>query len=175
MQHEAFATPRRPLLTAGVAIGIGLGGFLDGIVFHQILQLHHMFSARFAPTSIPHLEFNMFWDGVFHLFTWAMTAVGVWLLFDAARRPDVPWCGTTLLGAMAVGWGAFNLVEGAVDHHLLEVHHIVERLGASAWDWAFLASGALLIGGGIALIRSSPASALRQRDVAPGPARFEVS
>ena len=26
------------LLTAGVVIGIGLGGFIDGIALHQILQ-----------------------------------------------------------------------------------------------------------------------------------------
>ena len=25
-------------------LGIGLGGFVDGIVFHQILQWHHFFS-----------------------------------------------------------------------------------------------------------------------------------
>jgi uncharacterized membrane protein len=171
MREEFGGTPRRPLLTAGVALGIGLGGFLDGIVFHQILQLHHMFSARFEPTTVAHLEFNMLWDGVFHAFTWAMTVLGVAQLFHAARRPEVPWCGRTLVGASLAGWGAFNLVEGAVDHHLLEVHHVVERLGASVWDWAFLASGVLLIGAGVALIRSSPASALRRADAAPGHVR----
>ena len=171
MPHEAAPTPRRPLLAAGVALGIGLGGFLDGIVFHQILQLHHMFSARFAPTTVAQLEFNMLWDGIFHLFTWGMTAAGVVMLFVAGRRPEVPWCGRTLLGATAVGWGAFNLVEGTVAHHLLRVHHVVERLGPSGWDWAFLTSGALLIGVGIALMRSSPASTVREPEeaVAPGP------
>jgi uncharacterized membrane protein len=169
--HESFSTPRRPLLTAGVALGIGLGGFLDGILFHQILQLHHMFSARFAPTTVAHLEFNMLWDGIFHAFTWAVTVFGVVQLFQAARRPEVPWCGRTLLGASLAGWGVFNLVEGVVDHHVLEVHHVVERLGASAWDWAFLASGVVLIGAGVALIRSAPASALRHEPVAAGPAR----
>jgi uncharacterized membrane protein len=168
---DGFATPRRPLLTAGVALGIGLGGFLDGIVFHQILQLHHMFSARFAPTTVAHLEFNMLWDGVFHAFTWAMTVFGVVCLFRAARQPEVPWCGRTLLGASLVGWGAFNLVEGAVDHHALELHHVVERLGLSVWDWAFLASGLLLIGAGMALLRSAPASALRHAPAPAGPAR----
>ena len=33
----------RPLLAAGAALGIGMGGFVDGILFHQILQLHTCF------------------------------------------------------------------------------------------------------------------------------------
>jgi uncharacterized membrane protein len=34
----------RPLVAAGALLGIGLGGFVDGILFHQILQLHNMLS-----------------------------------------------------------------------------------------------------------------------------------
>jgi len=29
----------KPLTTAGMVIGIGMGGFVDGILFHQILQI----------------------------------------------------------------------------------------------------------------------------------------
>jgi uncharacterized membrane protein len=36
------ATP--PSKASGLLFGIGLGGFLDGIVLHQILQWHHMLS-----------------------------------------------------------------------------------------------------------------------------------
>ncbi|MCK1539441.1 DUF2243 domain-containing protein, partial [Bradyrhizobium sp. 176] len=31
-------------ISAGVLLGLGLGGFFDGIVFHQLLQWHHMLS-----------------------------------------------------------------------------------------------------------------------------------
>ena len=31
---------------AGLLLGIGLGGFLDGIVLHQIAQWHSMLSGR---------------------------------------------------------------------------------------------------------------------------------
>jgi len=131
----------RPLIAAGTLLGIGMGGFVDGIVFHQILQLHSMLSARRPRTSVVNLEVNMFWDGVFHAFTWLMTAAGVAMLFRAGRRADVPWSGRTLIGAMLAGWGTFNLVEGVIDHHVLHVHHVVESLGGvSKWDWAFLAS-----------------------------------
>ena len=46
---------------------------------------------------------------------------------------------------MLAGWGLFNLVEGLIDHHLLHVHPVVERLGVSAWDCLFLASGVVFM------------------------------
>jgi uncharacterized membrane protein len=33
------ASNRRPLIAAGLLLGVRMGGFVDGIVFHQILQL----------------------------------------------------------------------------------------------------------------------------------------
>lgn len=35
---------RQPLIIAGIVLGLGQGGFFDGIVLHQILQWHHMFT-----------------------------------------------------------------------------------------------------------------------------------
>ena len=148
---------RRPLVSAGLVLGIGMGGFVDGIVFHQILQTHNMLSARRPPTTVVNLEVNMVWDGAFHAFTWLTTALGIALLFRAAsvarRHPEMAWSGRTLLGAMLAGWGLFNLVEGVIDHHVLHVHHVVERLGPSVWDWVFLASGVLFIVAGCGIAR----------------------
>ena len=45
---------RRPLVTAGLVLGLGMGGFVDGIVFHQLLQTHNMLSARREPNSVCH-------------------------------------------------------------------------------------------------------------------------
>ncbi|MDB5295862.1 MAG: hypothetical protein JWO31_1845 [Phycisphaerales bacterium] len=148
-------TDRRPLATAGLLLGVGLGGFVDGILFHQILQIHNMLSARRPKDSVANMEVNMFWDGLFHAFTWLCTAAGVWVLFRAGRRADVPWSGRLLLGATLGGWGLFNLVEGVIDHHLLQVHHVAERYGLSAFDYAFLAFGAVLTAVGWGLGRSA--------------------
>lgn len=127
-------------------------------LFHQLLQVHNMLSARRPPTTVANIEINMFWDGLFHTFTWIMTAAGIALLFRAGRRPEVPWSGRTLVGSLLLGWGLFNLVEGIINHHLLHVHHVVERAGGvSIWDWLFLASGALLITAGVVLIRTDKA------------------
>jgi uncharacterized membrane protein len=32
-------------VSAGIFFGLGLGGFFDGIVLHQLLQWHHMLSS----------------------------------------------------------------------------------------------------------------------------------
>ncbi len=50
------------------------------------------------------------------------------------------------LGLLLAGWGAFNVVEGLVNHQLLGVHHVRDDKGAPlSWDLGFLAFGALLI------------------------------
>jgi uncharacterized membrane protein len=151
MAHEL---DRRPLIAAGTLLGSGLGGFVDGITFHQLLQLHNMLSAVRPVTNLANAEINMVWDGLFHAFTWVMTAIGLALLWRAGERADVPWSTRTFLGSLSLGWGLFNLVEGIIDHHILNVHHVVERPGHLPWDFAFLASGVVLILMGLSLIRS---------------------
>jgi len=153
----------KPLVTAGIFLGIGLGGFVDGILFHQILQVHSMLSARHTPNTVANVELNMVWDGLFHALNWIMTVAGLVLLWRAVRSGQAPLAGKTVIGASLMGWGLFNLVEGIIDHHLLHVHHVVERLGVSIYDYAFLGSGIVLIAGGLLLIRSS-----RKRHGGPG-------
>lgn len=151
------AVNRRPLIAAATLVGIGLGGFVDGIVFHQILQTHQMLTGKLPPTSVRNIEINMFWDGLFHAFTWASTMTGMALLWQAGKRPDVPWSTRTFVGGQAFGWGLFNLVEGIIDHHILHIHHVVEGENHLAWDLAFLASGVVLTAVGLALIRAGAA------------------
>ena len=60
-----------------------------------------------------------------------------------------------MVGALAVGWGLFNLVEGIVDHHILGIHHVRDDVANPLpWDLGFLALGALLVVGGWLLIRT---------------------
>lgn len=143
----AGTTTRRPLIAAGTLLGIGMGGFVDGILFHQLLQLHSMLSVQGNRSTVAGLEINMFWDGLFYVLTWTMTTLGLVLLWKAAQRRDVPLSTKTFVGSMALGGGLFNLVEGVIDH-LLHVHHITETDSHLIWDMAFLAFGLLLIGSG---------------------------
>jgi uncharacterized membrane protein len=126
---------------AGVVLGIGLGGFIDGIVLHQLLQWHHMLSSWRLPTSIENLEANTLWDGLFHLFTLLCVGAGLIMLWRAARQPHAVWSGPRFIGALLMGWGGFNMVEGLVDHVILGVHHVNEQVPVSQWvywDWGFI-------------------------------------
>jgi uncharacterized membrane protein len=41
---------------------------------------------------------------------------------------------------MLMGWGLFNLVEGVIDHHLLNLHHVRDLPAhVPLYDWVFLA------------------------------------
>ena len=168
---------RRPLVSAGTLLGIGMGGFADGIVLHQLLQVHNMLTARYPTTGVPaetalvHVEINMFWDGLFHAFCWVAAAAGVGLLWRAVRRPDVPLSTRTLVGSIWLGWGLFNLVEGVIDHHVLHIHHVTETPDHLAYDLAFLAFGAAQVVSGLWLVRT--AAAAGDRPDRPGHLRSE--
>jgi uncharacterized membrane protein len=46
---------------------------------------------------------------------------------------------------MLLGWGIFNLVDGVIDHHLLDIHRVRDMPAhVPAYDWIFLAVGGVL-------------------------------
>lgn len=151
-----------PLVSAGVVMGAGLGGFVDGIVLHQILQWHNMLSARTPPDTLVKAKINMVWDGFFHAGVWIVTAIGLAMLFKAGSRRDVPWSGKTYFGSLLMGWALFNLVEGIIDHHILRLHHVFEYASAdtqAAFDFGFLLIGGVLMGLiGAAIVKSGKKS-----------------
>lgn len=142
---------------AGVWLGLGLGGFFDGILLHQVLQWHHLLSsAGYPPDSLANLRLNTLADGLFHLATYVFTLIGLLLLWRAARRPHALWSGRLLLGALLLGFGGFNLAEGLIDHQLLGLHHVNESAPREqwlAWDMGFLVWGAAMFVAGWRLVR----------------------
>lgn len=139
------ASPRRWSYRGGLMLGLGLGGFIDGILLHQIAQWHNMGSAVLPPSSMEAMMQNMRWDGLFHLATLLLTFAGVLVLWHEGRRGIAPPSLRVLIGQMILGWGIFNLVEGIIDHHLLELHHVRDvPAHVPAYDWVFLAVGGLL-------------------------------
>jgi uncharacterized membrane protein len=147
-----MATPEdddRPPRAASLLFGIGLGGFVDGIVLHQMLQWHHMVSAETPPTTLAGLELNTLADGFFHAATWICVVAASLLMLAAWRRGRVAPNYRFHVGLALAGWGVFNLVEGVIDHHLLGLHHVRDDLGAPlGWDVGFLVLGLLLVLGG---------------------------
>jgi uncharacterized membrane protein len=124
-------------MLAAVVLGVGIGGFLDGIVAHQLLGWHHMLSGWYPRED---MTLMMIGDGLFHLLCLVIVLVGVALLNRRAPLPE-----RVLLGGILAGWGVFNLVEGLVDHQILGIHHVRPGPGQLAYDLGFLASGAVLL------------------------------
>jgi uncharacterized membrane protein len=125
-QGEPNKLSRVPLNTAGMVLGIGLGGFADGIVLHQILQWHEMLSSKIPATNYIGKSVNMFWDGIFHAFCLIVVLIGVAMLWRASTLPTALKSSRLLTGGMLAGWAIFNLVEGIIDHHLLTLHNVIE-------------------------------------------------
>ena len=137
---------RVSLKAPGIILGIGLGGFVDGIFLHQIFQLHHMFSTRIAVENLSGLEMNTIGDGLFHTVTWLSVLLGLYLLYSRIADTQGPvWGSKVLWGWIITGWGCFNLVEGLVDHQILDLHHVYAGPNQLLWDMLFLASGVILI------------------------------
>ena len=111
---------------AALLLGVGLGGFLDGIVLQQISQGHQMLSTRW-----------------FQLALWLITLAGVFLLRSAVRGAGPMPSARGFTGYLLVGWGAFNVVEAIVDR-------------GPAVDWIFLGLGVGLVVLGLALRERLP-------------------
>jgi uncharacterized membrane protein len=166
--HET--TPRTSLRLPGTVLGLGLGGFLDGILLHQVLQWHHMLSntgqdnlglRAYPVDTVPGLRMNTLWDGFFHVFTWLAVLIGLGVLYSrVVHSRSQLWGSGELWGWILVGWGSFNVVEGLIDHHLFAIHHVRPGPAQLAWDLGFLALGLVLIGGGWLLQRTSAQRAL---------------
>jgi len=144
METKIQSNRRAPLIAAGICLGIGLGGFFDGIVLHQLLQWHHMLSSKYPLINRSNTDLNMLWDGLFHAFDWVMTVVGVYLLWRAGGRDDVPWSLNTFFGSLLMGFGLFDTVEGIIDHQILGIHHVKPGPNQLTWDLGFILFGILL-------------------------------
>jgi uncharacterized membrane protein len=134
----------RRVTVAGILIGIGMGGFVDGIALHQIAQWHHMLSNVVPPHTMDGMRVNMTWDGLFHALTWVITLVGILQLRSAAYARDPIPSARAFMGQLILGWGIFNLVEGIIDHHILGIHNVREVPHYTVYNLMFLAVGGVL-------------------------------
>jgi len=163
-RHTEGTGTAKGIVLPGLLLGAGLGGFVDGILLHQILQWHHMLTSAatanidigdYPATTVHGLQMNTLWDGLFHTFTWLAVLAGLGILYSRVTHSrGRVWSSRVLWGWILAGWGVFNVVEGVVDHHLLGIHHVVSGPYQTLADIAFLVFGALLILGGWLLQRS---------------------
>jgi len=146
--------PDRPRsLLSGVLVGVGIAGFVDETVFHQLLHWHH-----FYDRSTP--EAGLVSDGLFHTFSWVAVVAGLFLFADLRRRDS--WVRPRWLGGLLVGLGGFQLYDGTVQHKLLQLHQIRYGVDITPYDivWNVVAL-ALVVAGVAVLARSRTPSAQR--------------
>ena len=161
--------PQPPSKLSGLLYGLGFGGFIDGIVLHQIFQWHHMVSHEESMKTVAGLEVNTLADGLFHVATWFLVLAGSITAITAWRAGRLAPNWRFHFGLVIAGWGIFNVVEGLVDHQILGVHHVRDDLGGPlSWDLGFLAFGVLLVVGGWLLHRQGLRSLERQAAAAEG-------
>ena len=136
-----------------VVFGVGFGALLDGFVLHQLLQWHHLVSAKTTVGTVPGLEENTLADGIFHTASLAVLVLGVALVVGRRVEPR------PLVGLSLAGWGAFNVVDQFVFHLALGAHHIREGVdNYEVYDWGFFALGLVLIAGGLLVSRTGATS-----------------
>lgn len=104
MGNAHLADPR-VWRSPGLLLGLGLGGFADGILLHQLLQWHNMLSAVRPPSTLLTMQLNMRWDGLFHVLTWMLTLAGVLQLWRAGRHGAVPRSGRRFAGQLGESAG----------------------------------------------------------------------
>src|SRR4051812_41738833 len=95
-------------VAAGIFFGLGLGGFFDGIVLHQVLQWHHMVSSWYPPNSLANLQLNTLWDGIFHSVTYVFVVLGLFSLWRSGQHGGLYWSSKLLIATILIGFGIFN-------------------------------------------------------------------
>jgi uncharacterized membrane protein len=140
------------LFGATLLLGAGMGAFLDGILLHQVLQWHAMISSVLPPLDLVSSKVNMFWDGIFHLYSWLAVVVAIVILVRELPLVTAEVRNRTVIGGSLAGWGFFNGVEGLIDHQIFGLHHVHPGTAQLAWDIGFLLSGALLMAVGFAIV-----------------------
>ena len=98
-------------IAAGILFGLGLGGFFDGIVFHQLLQSHHMLSSWYPITDLESFERNTFWDGLFHSMTYLFVIASLFILWRATHRRHLAWSNKMPIGTILLGFAWNTLVD----------------------------------------------------------------
>jgi uncharacterized membrane protein len=135
-----------PLRLPSFLLGFALGGFLDGILLHQILQWHHVVS---GVTDAADLRLQTWADGLFHAAHYLLMVAGLVMLHRRRRVLAEPGAGRLVTGWALLGFGAWHLLDAVLNHWLLGLHRINELVADPLpWDLVFFGLGcaAVLLG-----------------------------
>jgi uncharacterized membrane protein len=138
-------------------MGIGVAGFIDETVFHQLLHWHHFYDQGSADAGLVS-------DGLFHAGSWICIVAGIFSFADLQRRratvPKRVWAGAFL------GWGGFQVYDGLIQHKILGLHQIRYHVDLLPYDLIWNVAGGIGVLIGLYLM-SGPAGSVAEHD---GPA-----
>jgi uncharacterized membrane protein len=137
---------KRKSAISAILIGIGIAGLIDIIIFHAILQWHHTSSHMITPNTIESLQINILHDGVFLTFSLIITISGIIILWVSQSSKNKDYFLSykrSFIGLVFIGFGGFNTIEGIINHHILQMHHVIEVADPFIFDLTFLVIGGL--------------------------------
>lgn len=142
--------PAPPAPVAGAwVLGFALGGFVDGILLHQVLQWHHLLSLV-PGEALRDIRAQILADGAFHVGMYAIAVVGLWMIWR--RRAGLSGTGADrrVAAGAAFGFALWQAVDTVVFHWLIGIHRIrVDVPNPLVWDvgWLVVFGGpSLLLG-----------------------------
>jgi uncharacterized membrane protein len=146
---------RRGLVVAAGVLGVGLGGFFDGILLHQVLQWHHLLSLV-PGEAFQDLGTQILADGLFHVLMYLVTAAGLWMLWHRRRALQEGGATGAVAGGALLGFGVWNVLDVGFFHWILGIHRIrVDVANPMAYDlgWLVAFGASALLAGWLVLKR----------------------
>jgi uncharacterized membrane protein len=143
MQRPPRTSQPRALAWAAGVIGFALSGFFDGILLHQLLQWHHLFSLV-PGDAWRDIRNQILVDGLFHVLMYLVAAIGLVLLWRARGGLARGGAGRQVAGGALLGFGIWNVVDVVGFHWLIGIHRI--RVGVPdpmLYDLGWLAAFAV--------------------------------
>jgi uncharacterized membrane protein len=109
--HGSYLRAPGGLTLPTAIIGVGLSGFFDDILLHQVLQWHHLL--RLVPGEpFRDIGTQILADGLFHVLMYLVTAAGLWLLWRRRGQFELDEAGwRSVVGGGLAGFGLWNIID----------------------------------------------------------------
>ncbi|WP_244094280.1 DUF2243 domain-containing protein [Jeotgalibacillus salarius] len=132
---------------SGILFGIGLMVVIDEVIFHQLLQWHHLYDQ--STTSV-----GIIADGLLTSFGFFAAVFGLFMFADLRKKSATRW--KRWIGSVCLGAGGFQLFDGIISHKLLQIHQIRYGVDILPYDIAWNLFALALIIVGAVIVKRTP-------------------
>ena len=150
MRDFSSRSYEREILLWGGTVGFGLGAIIDVIIFHLTTQHHHLLSGYIDPHSYEGLSANVMYDGLFLAVMFVVMFLGQVMLWRMANGTSERFSGVYIGGSVLIGAGIFNVIDGTINHYVLNLHTVIHN--TEAWNPHWVAVSLLMLGAGGAVL-----------------------